>query len=97
MLVRRRGEVLLPVDVELRFEGGARDRRAWDGQDRWIRYRVTRPERLLSAHVDPDGKLALDVDALNDAKRVEPDGRASAQWTARGLFWVQQLLAFVGM
>jgi hypothetical protein len=97
VLVRRRGEVVLPVEVELRFEGGARDRRAWDGQDRWIRYRVTRPERLLSAHVDPDGKLALDVDALNNAKRVAPDGRASAQWAGRALFWVQQILAFVGM
>ena len=97
VLVRRRGEVMLPVDVELRFEGGARDRRTWDGRDRWVRYRVTRPERLLSAHVDPDRKLVLDVDATNDAKRVDPDGRASARWSSSFLFFVQQVLAFVGM
>lgn len=97
VVVRRRGEVMLPVDVELRFEGGARDRRAWDARDRWVRYRVTRPERLLSAHLDPDRKIPLDVAAINDAKRVDPDGRASARWSSSFLFWVQQILAFVGM
>jgi hypothetical protein len=97
VIVRRRGEVMLPVDVELRFEGGALDRRTWDARDRWVRYRVTRPERLLSAHVDPDRKIPLDVDAINDSKRVDPDGRASARWSSTFLFWVQQVLAFVGM
>jgi hypothetical protein len=97
VLVRRRGEVMLPVDVELRFEGGALEQRAWDGRDRWVRYRVTRPERLLSAHVDPHRKIALDVDAINDARRVDRDGRASAWWASSFLFWVQHLLALVGM
>jgi peptidase M1-like protein len=97
VLVRRRGEIALPVEVELRFEGGATDRRSWDGRERWVRYQVTRPERLLSASVDPDGKLALEADALNDARRVDGDAHASVWWASRFTFWAQQALAFVGM
>ncbi len=97
VMVRRRGEVVLPVDVELVFEGVPPERRAWDGRDRWIRYEVTRPERLLSARVDPDGKLPIDLSRLDDSRRVERDSRAAVHWGARWMFWIQQWLAFVGM
>jgi hypothetical protein len=97
VLVRRRGDVVAPVQVELRFEGAPPQRRSWDGRDRWIRYELTRPERLLSAHVDPEGKLPLDVSLLNNSRRVEGDARTAAHWGARWLFWIQQLLASVAM
>jgi Peptidase family M1 domain len=97
VMVRRRGEVVLPVDVELVFEGVPPERRAWDGRDRWIRYEVTRPERLLSARVDPDGKLPLDVSGLNNSRRVEGDSRAAVHWGVRWMFWIQHWLALLGM
>jgi hypothetical protein len=97
VLVRRRGDVVLPVDIELRFEGGKSERRKWDGRDRWVRYDVVRPERLLSASVDPERKLELDVSWLNDSRRTEPDSRAAAKWAAIWMFCAQQALALVGM
>jgi hypothetical protein len=97
VMIRRRGEAVLPVDVELLFEGGLPDRRTWDGRDRWVRYEVTRPERLLSARVDPDGKLPLDVSALNNSRRVDRDSRAAVHWGFRWMFWVQQWLALLGL
>ncbi len=97
VMVRRRGEVVLPVDVELVLEGVPPERRAWDGRDRWIRYEISRPERLLSARVDPDGRLPLDASWLNNSRRVEGDPRAAAHWGLRLMFWIQQWLAFVGM
>ena len=48
--VRRRGEVVLPVEVELQFEGGAPERRHWDGRDR----------RLLES-VDEAGAEGLEL------------------------------------
>ncbi len=97
VMVRRRGEVVLPVDVELVFEGVPPERRTWDGRERWIRYEFSRKERLLSARVDPDGKLPLDVSALNNARRVDGDSRAAVHWGARWMFWVQHGLAFLGL
>ncbi len=91
-LVTRRGETALPVEVLLRFEGGKTYRSSWDGEARWKRFRVAGGPRLLEAIVDPDEKLALDADRTNNGKRVVPDPRAAARWTARSVFWMQNFL-----
>ena len=95
--VRRLGEVVLPVEVELQFEGGPPERRDWDGRDRWVSYEVTRPYRLVAAVVDPDDRLVLDANRLNNARRVRPDGQAAAYWGARVTFWLQSVLTLVGL
>jgi hypothetical protein len=97
VLVRRRGGAPLPVEVELRFDDGAVERRTWDGAERWVRYRFVRPARLVAVEIDPDGKLPLDVGILDNGRRLEGDGRAAAHWGARVLFWTQQALALAGM
>ena len=94
--VRRLGEVVLPVEVELQFENAPSERRQWDGRDRWVSYEVTRPHRLVAAVVDPDDRLVLDVNRLNNARRVHPDGRTAAYWAARLTFWLQGVLTLVG-
>ena len=96
VLVRRRGDVVTPVEVVFQFEGQPLERVAWDGRQSWQKYQFVRPQRLLWARVDPDRKLALDINRLNDGRRLEPDRRAAVKWTARFLFFVQNLLAFIG-
>ena len=73
----------------------ARTGRPWLG--RWKRIELTGERRLVSATVDPENRLAIDVNRLNNSRRVEPDGRAAAHWGARWVFWLQQLLAMVGL
>jgi hypothetical protein len=96
VLVRRRGDVTVPVEVAFQFEGQPLERVAWDGRDRWKRYEFVRPQRLLWARVDPDRTLALDLSRLNDGRRLEPDHRPAVKWTARFVFLVQNLLALLG-
>jgi hypothetical protein len=67
----------------------------WSG--RWKRLELTSERRLVSATLDPEDRLVLDVNRLNNSRRVEPDGRAAAHWGARWVFWLQQLLATVGL
>jgi hypothetical protein len=92
VLVTRRGETAMPVEVLLRFESGRTYRSLWDGEGRWKRYRVTGGPRLIEAIVDPDEKLALDSDRTNNGRRVAADPRAAARWTARSVFWTQNFL-----
>ncbi len=68
---------------------------AWSG--RWKRLELIGDRRLVSATLDPEDRLVLDVNRLNNSRRVEPDGRAAAHWGARWVFWLQQLLAMVGL
>ncbi len=93
--VVRRGDVAMPVDVLLRFEGGHVYRSRWDGEARWKRFRVASGPRLIEAVVDPDEKILLDADRTNNGCRPEPDLRAATRWTARAVFWVQNMIDFM--
>ncbi len=93
--VVRRGDVAMPVEVALRFAGGKTYRAAWDGEARWKRFRVQRGPKLIEALVDPEEKILLDTDRTNNGRRVEADQRAASRWTARSLFWIQNLLDFL--
>jgi hypothetical protein len=73
--------------------GGAAE--PWLGP--WKSIELTGEHRLVSATLDPEDRLVLDVNRLNNSRRVEPDARAAAHWGVRWVFWLQQLLAAVGL
>jgi hypothetical protein len=92
--VLRLGGVRLPVEIYVEFEDGQTAREAWDGEYRWTRFTYHRPVRVRRAVVDPEGKLAIDVDPSNNSW-VHESGqarRAAAKWTARWMLWLQNLL-----
>lgn len=91
VVVQRLGEVAWPVEVELRFEGGQKVTRRWDGRAEWKEWRFAGP-RLLSAVVDPRHACLLDVNRLNDGLRTEPDPTAARAWSHRLRFLAQNLL-----
>ncbi|MGH9366762.1 MAG: M1 family metallopeptidase [Thermoanaerobaculia bacterium] len=92
--VTRRGDLALPIEVLLRFEGGSTWRSNWDGEARWKRFRVDGGPRLIEAVADPDEKILLDADRTNNGRRPERDPRAASRWTARAVFWLQNLFDF---
>ncbi|MGA7991600.1 MAG: M1 family metallopeptidase [Thermoanaerobaculia bacterium] len=91
VVVQRFGEAVWPVDVLFTFKDGSTLTRPWSGAERWVRWTLRGP-RLLSAEVDPARKCLLDGNTLNNGRRTEPDPRASRAWTARFMFWAQNLL-----
>jgi hypothetical protein len=92
VIVRRRGEFVFPVDVAFKFEDAPAERTRWDGQERWKKFTFTRAEKLEWVEVDPDRKILLDVNWLNNSRRVTPDGTAASATSARWLFVLQQIL-----
>jgi hypothetical protein len=95
--LRQRGEISLPVEVELQWENGPPERRTWTGAERWARWEIDRPQRLLAVTIDPDRKLPLDSSWLDNGRRLEPDARAAAQWSGRLFFWMQQAMSALGL
>ncbi len=91
VVVQRFGEAVWPVDVVFTFQDGSRLTRPWTGAERWVRWRLRGP-KLVSAEVDPARKCLLDGNTLNNGRRTGPDTRASRAWTARLMFWAQNLL-----
>ena len=79
--------------IELLQSGQAGE--PWRG--RFKRLELLSEKRLVSASVDPDDLLKLDVNRLNNARRSEPDTKAASRWGARIVFWLQQALALSGL
>jgi len=96
VVVQRRGDAVLPVDVAFKFEGKPVERMAWDGQARWRAFTFQRPERLEWVDIDPDRRLELDADWLNNSRRLAPDRRTAVRLTSRWTFLLQQVLAVLG-
>ena len=91
--MRRLGEVRMPVEVRVEFADGREATRAGTASIAG-RASATRGRRSCAAFVDPDGKIALDVDPANNswARRTGDARRAASKWAARFLFWLQNLL-----
>src|SRR5579863_9829780 len=60
VIIQRKGDFVMPVDIEIKFDNGDVVREHWDGQDRWVRYTYDKKAKLVSAEVDPDHKIWLD-------------------------------------
>jgi hypothetical protein len=96
VVVRRHGEAIFPVDVLVAFEDGSRRRERWDGRARWRAFRFDTASRAVSAMVDPDEILRLDVNRTNNSVTLTPEGeRAATKWALPWLVWLQdRLLTF---
>ncbi len=97
VVVERRGEFIHPVIVEFVFEDDETIRYEWDGRSRWKKYVEIRPAKLISAEVDPDHLLTLDVDQLNNSKRLERDRKPAAKMITHLIFWLQNVLNLTSM
>jgi hypothetical protein len=92
VLIDRRGEVVVPVDIRLDFDGRRTYRTVWNGASDWIRFRVEDGPKLLKAVVDPDAKITLDANRNNNGRVVRGDAAAANLWTARAFFWSENLI-----
>jgi hypothetical protein len=60
-------------------------------------YEYEKPAELVSATVDPDNKIALDVNICNNSRLVEPRKRAINKLWVKCLFWMESLLHIASM
>jgi len=97
VLVFRHGEFIHPITLELTFADGSVERREWDGEKRWARWTFLGGPRLVSAEVDPDDVMVLDLNRLNNGRTREEDSGPALGYMARILFWVQTLMAATGL
>jgi hypothetical protein len=93
VVVRRLGEAVFPVDVQVTFASGEKVRERWDGVDRWRMFTYERPSRAVSAEVDPDRVLLLDVNFTNNGKVAAPAAHEAAhKWSLTWMAWLEDLL-----
>ncbi len=93
VVVRRFGEALFPVDLLVTFKNGEQVIEHWDGRDRWKLYTYERPSQAITAQVDPNRILLLDVNITNNSRTLEPRGpTAATKWSMKWMIWLQDCL-----
>ena len=95
--VHRKGDFIMPIDVEVRFANDEKIREHWDGQSRWARFSYQRNAKVTSVEIDPDHVIHIDRDNFNDSLVVDPGPRATHKLSTYWLFvtqWMSQAMAW---
>lgn len=92
VIVTRPGEVVLPVDLVVRFQNGEEVRETWDARATWKRFTYEKEARAERAVIDPEGVYAIDLDRNNNSLTLDPHERAIAPLALHWLFFVQNWL-----
>jgi hypothetical protein len=69
----RTGEVMLPTEVLVHFEDGNETLLSWDGKDRYKNMEVLSNSRIKWVKIDPEYKIRMDVNFINNSLNYEPD------------------------
>ncbi len=95
VLVVRKGELIFPQEVEVVFEKGEKIVEKWDGKERWKRYVYLRPYKLRVARLDPERKLLLDTNRINNSKLLKPNKVLSLKYAMSLMSKFQNLLFLI--
>jgi hypothetical protein len=87
--IQRKGEFVIPVEVEIKFDNGDKVREHWDGADRWVRYRYQKKAKVESVEVDPDHIIQFDRNNFNNSRTDQPNG-APARKLSNYWMWICQ-------
>ncbi len=93
VVVLRKGEMVFPQEILIRFEEGEEVTEKWDGRERWKRYVYFRPSKLASVHVDPEYKVLLDINFTNNSRLMEPNKLPVWKHALRLMFQFQNILS----
>ncbi len=95
ILLHRKGEFIYPVEAEIKFDNGETDRVRWDGRDRWVRYVYIKKAKVLSVQIDPEYRVTMDRNYLNNSIATEHQSTATHKiiiyWTFLTQFCGQML------
>ncbi len=95
--VHRKGDFVMPVEIEVKFDNGEKVREHWDGQNRWIRFSYQKKAKVASAEIDPDHTVRLDRNFFNNSYVVKPNPKPTYKLSTYWLFvtqWVSQAMAW---
>jgi hypothetical protein len=94
VIVHRYGSLVLPVDVELTTADGVVHRRQWDGRGTHAVFELRGESPVVLAIVDPERRVLLDGNLLNNSRRAHKQGLART--FERAVYYAQLLFHFFG-
>jgi hypothetical protein len=93
--LRRSGDVVLPVEVEIELDNGERIRKNWNGKERWHRIEIRTDSKIKSAVLDPENKIALEIDVNNNSLTRDSSDKTMMKLAAECLFWLENWMQWI--
>jgi hypothetical protein len=87
--LQRKGDFVMPVEVEIIFDNGEKIREHWDGKSRWTRFSYQKKAKVVSAEIDPDHTVQIDSNNFNNSSTVEGNGKPAHKLANFWLFMTQ--------
>ena len=91
--MERLGEVTLPVEVLIGFDNGDEVLETWDGKASFKDFEYTGTRKAVWAKIDPQDKIDLDVNRINNSYTDKTDRTASRRMTNKFIFLVQMMIS----
>ena len=103
VMIKRKGSLLLPVKLELRYEGGAAETLLWTREEQarstwWkpLDGRAPSKQKLVAAVLDPERVITLDLDMSDNQWFDATDDRTPWRWAERAFTQYSHLLHACG-
>ncbi len=93
--VQRKQQGIFPQTLLVRFEDGTEERLTWSGEEEWKDFTFERSARAVEAFLDPENKVKLDINRLNNRQTLEPDNSTPRKYSFKFMVWVQQFFYLV--
>lgn len=93
--LQRMGTMVMPVEVLVTFENGNTQLLKWSGKERCKEFVLTGTSRVVSAQIDPDNKVACDIDQVNNSVTNESTQNPIWKYAVKFLFWLENIFQTV--
>jgi hypothetical protein len=97
VVIYRKGEVKLPVEILITFSDGKKVVENWDGQARTKKFEYECKSKIVSAQLDPFFKIPLDINIINNSLTVEPETGVFKKYAAKFFYWLENAMLTVSM
>ena len=87
--VLRLGDGVMPLTVRGLFADGTHEDLVWNGEESKKTFSFAKEVALEEVHIDPDDNVWLDIDRLNNRKRVTPETKFAKQHFLNTMIWLQ--------
>ncbi len=93
----RNADGIFPQEIEVVFDNGVVERLAWDGASLEETITLERPASIEEVHLDPENKVLLDINQLDNRLRVDPETKFARLKVANVIVWLQQVFNVAGV
>ena len=94
--VERAGDGTFPQTLRVTYGDGSVEDVEWDGRgDRWKSFAFTHDTRIVEAELDPDNKVWLDINRLNNRRVVTADGQLAREMQLSAMTIIQHLMYII--